>query len=616
MKLKNKFLYIVLGSSIIFTSCEKLLDRPVLDEVEDKTGLFWRNEADVRLFASGFYPQYFNGYNSSWTADYTPVRGYVLTDDITTSEGQQRSFENSAPPDRASVSEASAWLAEYAGPTWNFAWVRKSNIFLARLESEAKPSLSTEQYSHWLAVGRFFKGYEYARLTSVFGDVPYFETQVSDTDFATQYKDRDDRGYVMDKVYDDFVFVLDNIRANDGTNVLDKNVAAAFISRLMLFEGSWQKYHGLDQDRAKKYLQLAERAAKIVMDSGKYAFTSDFKSLFTSLSISNNKEVIMYRVYDNTLTVTHAVASEQQGTVAQATAPNLNLVKDFVLIDGKPVSASTLPGANDYSLANLAKTRDSRFEASFATDMNARSSSLIYGNKFVSRAAYNIPSTDSNFPAWSSNTNISDAPVVRYAEVVLNWLEAKQILAESFGGAAVTQLDLDQSINAIRKRPLDAIAITKGVSQTAPLMIGVIANDPSRDSDVSPLMWEIRRERRMEFVFEFSRLQDLRRWKKLYKMDFATNSDYFLGSWVNLKTQAPSILEDRKNINITAVRKVDGSIVVYNGTNADDMIGFYVIPNAKNRNKIEDKNYLAPVGLAQIADYESRGYKLTQTKGW
>jgi len=616
MKLRNKFLYIVLGTSITLTSCEKLLDRPVIDEIVDQPSSFWRGEGDVRLFATGFYPQYFNGYNSSWTTDYTPVRGYTLSDDITF-YGQQASFENDVPPSRFEVLESASWLDEYAGPSWNFSWVRKSNIFLARLENEAKANLTNEQYNHWLAVARFFKGYEYARLTSVFGDVPYFEKQVSDTDFDTQYKDRDDRGFVMDKVYEDFVFVLDNIRTNDGVNVLDKNVAAAYISRLMLFEGSWQKYHALDQERAKKYLQLAERAAKIVMDSGKYTFTSDFKSLFASQNLATNKEVIMYRSYEATLNITHAIASYQNGLEAQATSANLNLIKEFATISGASAGASM--GNDKYSLANLAVNLDPRFEATFDTDMNVRAASLVYGNKFVSRDGYNLPSA---VPIWSSNTNTSDAPVIRYAEVVLNWIEAKQILAEFFGGAGVTQSDLDISINLIRKRPLAAEAIAKGVKLTAPLNIGAIVNDPNRDADVSPLMWEIRRERRMEFIFEFSRLQDLRRWKKLNKMDFALNSDYFMGPWVNLEKDAPSILED---VNFTTnpapeslprVVNANGVTVVYNGKNASDMVGFYLIPNAKNRIKIGDKNYLSPVGQAQIVEYESRGYKLTQTKGW
>lgn len=610
MKLRNKFLYIILGSSISLTSCEKLLDRPVLDQIVDQSGAYWRNEGDIRLFANGFYTQYFNGYNSSWTVDYTPVRGYTISDDLTTAFEPQVSLENVIPSSRANTSEAAAWLTDYAGPTWNFSWVRKSNIFLARLESEGKANLTTEQYNHWMAVARFFKGYEYARLSSVFGDVPYFETQVSDTDFATQYKDRDDRGVVMDKVYDDFVFVLDNIRINDGNNVLDRNVAAAFISRLMLFEGSWQKYHGLDQNRAKKYLELAVRAAEVVKASGKYAFTSDFKSLFASQNLSGNKEVIMYRAYEASLNITHAIASYQNGKETQNSSANLDLIKSFVTTDGKPVG-NVLNGA-DYSLSNLAVTLDPRFEASFATNVNPAATSMLYGNKFISRDGYNTGAT-----IWISINNTTDAPVIRYSEVLLNWIEAKQILAENYGGATVTQSDIDASINAIRNRPLDAIAIAKGVKKTAPLTLASLSNDSKRDADVSPLMWEIRRERRMEFVFEFSRYQDLRRWKKLEKLNFASKQDYYLGPWIDVKNNVPTLLTDPIVSKSLSVVKADGTIVKFNGSNANDLVGFYVIPNAKDRLiYVADKNYLAPVGQAQVADYESRGYKLTQTKGW
>ena len=56
---------------------------------------------------------------------------------------------------------------------------------------------------------------------------------------------------------------------------------------------------------------------------------------------------------------------------------------------------------------------------------------------------------------YGSNTNTNDAPVMRYAEVLLNWIEAKAELA-TLGGQAVTQNDIDKSINKIRSRPLDA----------------------------------------------------------------------------------------------------------------------------------------------------------------
>jgi hypothetical protein len=294
--------------------------------------------------------------------------------------------------------------------------------------------------------------------------------------------------------------------------------------------------------------------------------------------------------------------------------PNLVLAKSFIMNDGKVWENSSDPGAADFSIPNMALTRDPRFEASFMDRPNPASATLLYGYKFASRDA--ITYIGKTYPAaWGSNTNTSDAPVIRLAEVVLNWIEAKAVLAEYLGGPAVTQADLDRSINAIRNRPLDAEAIAKGVQKTAPLLLSDLPDDPERDADVPALIWEIRRERRMEFVFENFRLLDLKRWKKLNYMDFSTDPDYLLGPWVNLPVELPSALTTG-TVDKVKVQKADGTIVTWNGSNQADMVGFWVVENAKNRDAFSDRNYLSPVGQAQINDYADKGYTLTQTVGW
>lgn len=609
-----KYIFSLAAASLLFVSCNKdVLDRPPLTSYVDNN--FWRNENDLRLFGNSFYTNYFNGYNSSFTADYTPVRGYTFSDDLT-GKNVQGAFESSVPSSRGSSSEGAAWMSQYAGPTWSFAWVRKANIFIDRLDKVAKPKISADAYNHWSAVARFFRGFEYSRLVSVFGDVPYYGEVISDTDLPTLFKDRDNRGVVMDKVYEDFQYVLANMRENDGTQFLNKYIAAGFISRFMLFEGTYQYYHGLDAARAKKYLELAVTASEVVMNSGKYNFSRDFKSLFASESLAGHPEVLMYRAYDAALSVTHSIGSYSNGTEVNGVDPNLVLIKSFLANDGQVWQNSTVANAKSFAIADLAKTRDPRFEASFMDVANGSSATLLYGYKFASREA--ITFIGKTYPpAWGSNTNTSDAPVMRLAEVVLDWIEAKAVLAQHLGGPAVTQADLDKSINAIRKRPLDAAAIAKGVKQTAPLMLAAIPNDPARDADVPALIWEIRRERRMEFVFEHTRLLDIKRWKKLNYMDFSTNDDYFLGPWVNVKAEADFYLTaaNAKAKNVK-VKKEDGTIVVYDGTNADAMVGYWMVTNASNRNAFTDRSYMAPIGQAQIVQYMEKGFTLTQTKGW
>jgi hypothetical protein len=204
---------------------------------------------------------------------------------------------------------------------------------------------------------------------------------------------------------------------------------------------------------------------------------------------------------------------------------------------------------------------------------------------------------------------------MRLGEIVLNWIEAKAELA-TLGGAAVTQADLDLSVNAIRKRPLGTVATAKGVKQTAPLLLTALPDDPERDKDVSPLLWEIRRERRMEFVFEHSRLLDIKRWKKISYMA-NTDPDNLLGLWISFPTEMPEwLVASAGKKDKLKVRKADGTVVTFNGTNGADMVGYYIPENVSNRDAFTDRVYLAPVGNTQISEYKDKGYSLTQTPGW
>lgn len=607
----KKYSIITLMVAFLCSGCEDFLDRKPLTEMNDAN--FWTSENNVRLYANGFYPNYFVGYNNTWGVDYAPLRGYYFSDDFS-STGKQAGFETQAPASRAALTETAAWMTTYAGPTWNFAWVRKSNLLLERVEQMKNGVLTEEAYKHWSAVAKFFRGYEYSRLVSVFGKVPYYDHVLGDGEIDLLYKDRDDRTLVMDKVYEDFQYVLENMRLSDGhAQYLNRYIAAGFISRFMLFEGTFQKYHHGNTEKAKQYLQLAVDAANIVIESGNWSFTSDFRSLFGSESLANNKEVLLYRVYDAALGVTHHVASYSNTTESQSPAANLDLAKSFIATDGQPYKLSAVPNADKLDISNMIATRDPRFEATFWDEPKKESATLLYADKFIDRVGPTY--YGKTYPAqYGSNTNTNDAPVMRLAEVVLNWIEAKAEL-ETMGGTAVTQTDLDKSINAIRDRPLDAVAIDKGIVKTAHLQLAAIPDDPDRDADVSPLLWEIRRERRMEFVYEHTRLLDLKRWKKIHYMDGAANPDILRGLWIDFQAEFPEWLVEEKEGKLK-VEKTDGTIVTYDGDNAADMVGYYVPENISNRDAFTDRVYLAPVGRNQISEYADKGFTLSQTPGW
>ena len=612
---KNILLFLSLATLFVI-SCNDVLDRPRLHVATDET--FWENETKLRTYVNGFYTHYFHGYNSSWAVDYAPLRGHWRSDNIV-QNGTQWSYATQSPSSTGGTTEATdGWRGEYGGQGYYFSMVRKANILISKIESEMKDKvLSADDYAHWMGVARFFRGYEYWRLICTFGDIQYYDAPVPDTDLDLLFKDRDDRTFVSDKIYDDLVFALDNIRYNDGAMTLNRYIAAAFISRFMLFEGSWQKYHFNNTEKAKKYFDLTVRACDLIMQSGNYRFSSDFKSLFGSMNLAGNQEVLMYRHYEAGF-VTHCVASYSNLTeVHENGGCNLDLAKSFICTDGQPWKLSSVDGANKFDVAGFIKSRDPRFEATFHDVVRTQSSSMLYACKFIDRTG--ITYAPGPYPAqYGSMTNTNDAPVIRLGEVVLNWIEAKAELA-TMGGAAVTQANIDASINAIRNRPLDAVAESKGIQKTSPLLLSSLPDDPDRDSDVSPLLWEIRRERRMEFVFEFSRLLDIRRWKKLHYLDYSRPeyADKKLGVWVNMPVELPQYIEPGQN-GLRRIVKEDGTVVVYQyGVNEADMVGYYFPFNYNERLVTPaDKHYLAPIGTSTLSDYESRGYHLTQTPGW
>lgn len=651
----KKIFYIVFAAFAL-GACDKietLLDRPALTTTVDNN--FWRTEGDIRLYVNGFYPLYFEGYGQDWDQNFAPVRGGTGFCDDFVSEGTQSRFENKVPTSRGSSSESRSCYEQYYGPSWGFGRIHKVNILIDRL-NEHKENFTDEAFKHWMSIAYFFKIYEYSDLVGVFGNVPYFENTVTDLDFDTQYKDRDNRQFVMDKVYEMCEYVLENMREDDGPNNVNKYVAAAFISRFMLYEGTWQKYHDgesfthlvyvdaqgnesnkigsgteqfknevvCDAEHAEKYLKMAVKAAEVVMDSKKYSFDSSFKDLFVSENLAGNPEVLLYRHYDEALQVRHPIGSYNAGSDSGSNV-NLEYIKSYNCQDGKPWNLSSVAGADDFSIGNLVKTRDPRFFDTFWGQANVKSNSMIYCYKFAAYEALDaLFKTGDRLPNWQGIYNTNDAPIIRLAEVVLNWIEAKEELAESYGGAAVTQADLDKSINAIRNRPLSAAAAAAGVQKTAALQLSNLPNDPVRDYDVSKLLWEIRRERRMEFLHEGSRIKDLYRWYKLDYMDYDINPDKYLGPWIDCEKELGSgddVPEINKNfmsqrINVLTVQNAEGTPVKYNGTNADAMKGFYVVRNAANRETFFDRSYMAPIGQQQIDEYKMRGYVLTQTENW
>lgn len=561
--MKRKIIYMFAAALLFLAGCKKdFLERYPQDQLVDES--YWSNETNVRTFAWGFYPAYFSGYGSgfAWGKFFS---GQPLNDDLAPSSPSQ--FIQNIPA---------------SGGGWAFTWVRKANIFLNRIQTVP---MTEEATKHWTAVARFFRALEYHDLVKSFGDVQWFGRELTETD-PDLYKPRDSRVSVMDSVLADFKYAAENVRVTDGNDGLtvNKNVVLALMSRVFLYEGTFLKYHNINQAKATEYLQQAQWAANEVINSGKYSIADNFRSVFNSVDLAGKKEVILYRRYEAGL-LTHSLHSYVNGEPQSGTSKDA--IDAFLAKDGLPIALSPLY-KGDKSIADVMTDRDQRLVETIVPELRLSGYAKNFSTSgYSTRKFFNDALKD--LPEGSSSLNTTDAPVIRYGEVLLNYAEAAAELG------TLTQEDLDKSINKLRARP--GIAMTPlQVMGGQPAVNGVVYDDPERDPTVPSLIWEIRRERRIELLFEGFRLDDLKRWKKL-EYSNTINSDINRGAWIS-KADYPNL----KDVRIE-----------------NDAAEGYIVPAWKpetQRTFTDPKVYLDPLPLDQIKIFSDNGATLTQNPGW
>ena len=116
---------------------------------------------------------------------------------------------------------------------------------------------------HWRSVGYFFRAYYYSELIARFGDVPWVDRVLGDSDKEIAYGPRTPRKEVADHVLNDLIYAEEHIKEEGaGENTINVHVVRALLSRFCLFEGTWRKYHALgDED---KYFDACITYSKII----------------------------------------------------------------------------------------------------------------------------------------------------------------------------------------------------------------------------------------------------------------------------------------------------------------------------------------------------------------
>ena len=580
----KKRIYLLIALLPLLAASCSLLDQKPYDDFTDEE--FWKSEAQARSYMYGFYTSVFAGYGSGWS--HGPfLMGQTLNDDFASDVDQQ-----DLQPVVVPVSDGS----------WSFSNVRKANYVI---ENVHRLPLSDKDIAHWEGVARFFRACYYSNLVFLYGDVPWYDkvpkvsNKKEDMDYL--YKDRDPRTEVDQHIMEDFKFAMENVRENDGQLQVNKYVVAGMASRFLLREGTYLKYHNIDLNMAATCLQFAYDAADMVMKSGRYEIAPSYNALFVSDNLAGNKEMLMYRHYvDGVLshsTLSYSFTETQAGL-------SKSLAEAFVNADGLPVYV-----ADEYWTP--------RTDTEFFTNRDPRLSQVIRPKYYIkgtdcspfqyalSGYSWNKFMDDSRAtnpePTWASNKNVIDAPCLRYAEVLLNYAEAAYELS-LLGKYTFGQTDLDRSINLIRARADVNLPPLQDMGGS-PAVGGVTFDDPMRlqieqNADgglTSSMLWEIRRERRVELCLEGFRLNDLKRWRKLDYLWNGCNPDIRYGAYIVLANY-PSKADE---------------IVVEGSTEG------YILRNTMGaRNRPIPRNYISPIPSGQISLYKSKGYTLTQNPQW
>ncbi|MFT4154310.1 RagB/SusD family nutrient uptake outer membrane protein [Parafilimonas sp.] len=592
MKAKNIFLLYLLSGVLLFCSCKRdsFLDLTPSDDLA--TNAYWNTAADLENYANSFYEitNVFPRYNS-----YGSLGIYSVDDNsdnmVPLSVNSRLNGLNTV----ASNGDYAKWTDIYT-----------VNYFLAnysKVDAEASAISAYVGEAYFLRACLYFNG-----VTS-FGDLPWINKPLTTDDTALIYSPRLSRHIIIDSVIKDLdsAIALLPTKSNASAMRIYKEYAQGMKARICLYEGTWEKYHenddfGVSGQDGTTYLQLAAEAADAVISSGTFQLDNvgeynGYFNLFNQTDYSSSNEIMFWRAYNQTDgLITYWQNYYQFGSEGTCDdGISKSLVDAFLCTDGKPISLSSLYEGDD-SLSQIVANRDPRLRQSifmYGDTVVANESGISGSIKYFTYPA--LVSGDPNTTGFQikkglntdyyqdshNSTGGTDGTIyMRYAEILLIYAEAKAELG------TITQNDIDITINELRAR----------VNMPDLTLTGIPTDPDWQFPDLSPIINEVRRERRVELACEGYRLNDLMRWAAAGSLIVNYQP---LGAKENQFATVISDLEVGTNI----YTNTDGYILPY--ANTSSMADGYQFNTGRD--------YLLPISLSQIT--KANG-KISQNPGW
>ncbi len=473
MKAYRKAIIITLFISFaFFISCENgILDKQPLDQLSTEN--FWTTPEDVDLALAGVYNK-----ATTWSS-----ADHICEFDDNTDNGIDRkanqSFLSYGTLNPATSDIKSLWNGSYRE-------IAGCNYFLENVDKVT--SLNAAKKAQMVAEVRFLRAFTYFNMSQYWGGVPLVTKLLTMEESITVNSSSKEEveNFVLSEL-NEIENDLPVTRPSSENGRIIRSAALAVKGRLLMAEKKWAE---------------AATAYKAIIDLGVHEIDPLYEELFNGKN-ENSSEIIFARKY-----LAGEIANSTQLYYRPSVDggwhhmnPFQSLVDAYLCTDGKTIEESELYDPLHPVVKNGVNYRDPRllytvFYPGIST-IKGRvyqghpDSTSVIGDLFTYDAGmtgYCLQKYVDNGYTGDVYSSGVDIPVIRYAEVLLSYLESK-----INAGSAIDQSLLDLTINAVRGR-------------AAVQMPAVTETDPVN------LMQILKRERRVELAWEGLRYWDLLRW--------------------------------------------------------------------------------------------------------
>ena len=491
---KNIILYSFIALLSGTAGCSDMLDEYPLDAISPET--YYNNADELRSATNQFYGM-FPGAASGYTESADVVCIFNLPAEV---QGIR--------------------TVPTSGGGWNWEYLRAVNFYL----SHSVRCDDVDAREHFDGIARFFRAYFYFEKVKRFGEVPWFDRELSSTD-PELFRPRDSRDFIMDKILDDLTYAINNISDKKDLYNVTHWTALALKSRICLFEGTFRKYHGIPG--YEKFLNECATASKLFIDNAPYAIyqtgAQPYRDLFSSMN-AIEEEVILARDYDRSQNVMHEANANTLSPTYGRPGMNKKIVNSYLMTNGDRFTDQ--PGYETMQYYDEMQNRDPRLTQTVVGPgyMRINSDAVSSPNFGASTTGYQITKwvTDASGDGYLGSSN--DYILFRAAEVYLNYAEAKAELG------TLTQEDLKISIKKIRDRVgMPNIDMLAANANPDPYLCAPETGYRNVTGPNKGVILEIRRERTIELLLEGFRYYDIIRWKEGKVFEQPYKGMYFPG---------------------------------------------------------------------------------------